>query len=416
MVVSPSGRPAGRRFAVVVPHFRQPEQLARLLTALELQTVPAGRLAVAVADDGSPEPLRPGPRPYPVRVVRQPDLGFRAAAARNLGARAVPGDLVVFLDADMVPEPGFLAALAAADDRSGPGPGRLLVGRRRHARLTGWDAAAVRAWLTGGPGPAPLPEPEWLAGAYRRSRDLADADDRSYRFLISALMAMPRRLFEQLGGFEERFVGYGGEDWELANRAWLAGADFRHVPDAVAWHDGPDLAGRLDPDAGPDQQRRFWAARNRESADLAALVTEPGARGRGLVWDQPDVLVEVDDRGAEVAQVLLCCAGLLEDSDAQVWLRSGRRVGQDPRIRAGRPDAATRARARYLVQLSAPVELGPGGVRALCERAPVRLGAAVLARRTRDLARGMTEAPWSPGPGVPPPPARLEPVWNRRHG
>ncbi|MYW74740.1 glycosyltransferase, partial [Pseudonocardia sp. SID8383] len=66
-----------------------------------------------VADDGSPEPPDPAALagPVPVRVVTQDDRGFRAAAARNRGAAQVEGDVLVFLDADTVPGPGFVAAL-----------------------------------------------------------------------------------------------------------------------------------------------------------------------------------------------------------------------------------------------------------------------------------------------------------------
>src|SRR5580704_7818856 len=106
-------------------------------------------------------------------------------------------------------------------------PDVIAVGRRRHACLTGPGAGAV------------LPEPEWLSDAYRRSADLLHADARSYRYVISAVLSMNRRLFDELRGFDERFVGYGGEDWELAHRGYVAGAVLAHVRGAVAWHDGP---------------------------------------------------------------------------------------------------------------------------------------------------------------------------------
>jgi hypothetical protein len=54
-------------------------------------------------------------------------------------------------------------------------------------------------------------------------------------------------LFKEIGGFDESFTSYGGEDWELAFRAYNAGAVLAHEPEAVAWHNGPDWAGRGDP-------------------------------------------------------------------------------------------------------------------------------------------------------------------------
>ena len=54
-----------------------------MLAALRPQTHPAARLQVVVADDGS-DPLPEVPAD--VTLVSQDDRGFRAAAARNLGA------------------------------------------------------------------------------------------------------------------------------------------------------------------------------------------------------------------------------------------------------------------------------------------------------------------------------------------
>ena len=76
-----------------------------------------------VADDGSPRSRRLPDQPYPLRLVRQEDRGFRAAAARNLGAAATTAPVLCFLDGDTVPEPGYLAAvLDAPGRRHGRGP------------------------------------------------------------------------------------------------------------------------------------------------------------------------------------------------------------------------------------------------------------------------------------------------------
>ncbi|MEH6797570.1 MAG: glycosyltransferase, partial [Rhodococcus sp. (in: high G+C Gram-positive bacteria)] len=76
--------------SVVIPYFEQQRRLEFVLTALTVQTYPASRIQVIVTDDGSPQP--PNVDAFrsmlDVTVVRQPDLGFRAAAARNLGASA----------------------------------------------------------------------------------------------------------------------------------------------------------------------------------------------------------------------------------------------------------------------------------------------------------------------------------------
>lgn len=378
--------------SVVVPHYEAPHSLDLLLTALELQDHPLDLLDVVVADDGSAGPPDPGPRPYAVRVVRQADDGFRAAAARNLGARAAVGTVLCFLDADTVPEPGYVSAvvrhLAAGAD--------LVVGRRRHADLSAFSPGRLRSWLAqGGEAPEPLPEPAWLADAYARTDDLRSAGDDAYRFVISAVLSVDRRLFDEVGGFEEAFRAYGGEDWEFAARCWLRGADLVHAPDAVAWHDGPDFGART----GDDDARR---SRNVEGLALARFVPGTATRGTGLVWSHPDVVVRLDDTAASDAQVVESVRSLLAGTDCGVWLRDGAvlAVLEDPRVHRGDPPAGVLARCRYRVDLDRPVVLTGATLRDLADVAPVRVGPHLTVRRTRDEHRGGGEVVVLDAPGI----------------
>ncbi|GIF23132.1 GT2 family glycosyltransferase [Actinoplanes tereljensis] len=281
--------------SVVVAHYQQQAELDRTLAALGRQTHPAGRTELIVVDDGSPEPPRV---PAGVRLLRQADEGFRVAAARNLGASAATGDVLCFLDADTVPEPGYLARMARLPALA---PEAVVVGRRRHADLAGLpvDAPVEQA----GPA-AELPEPQWLRDAYRHSRDLLDADDRSYRYLIGAALACSRWFFDRVGGFDEQFRAYGGEDWEWVYRAWLGGAVFAHVADAVAWHDGPDWAGR-DRD---DPARR--ARKDAETLLLTEHIPVAGSRGYGLRTAGVDVAIRLGAAPSSAA-AYVCVDSLL---------------------------------------------------------------------------------------------------------
>lgn len=273
------------RVSVVVAHFDQPTQLARTLHALALQDYPSELLEIVVADDGSPGEISV---PDGVVLVRQEDRGFRLAAARNLGVRSSTGDVLCFLDADTTPEPGYVRALTRLPALV---PDALTVGRRRHAALADVppevpvvDAARGRE----------LAEPSWLADAYDRTRDLLDADDRSYRFVVGAVMACSRRLFDEVGGFDETFTSYGGEDWEWAHRMWQAGAVLAHVPEAVAWHDGPEWSDRAD--------SRGERA-NEQTVRLMTSIPVPGSAPRGLMPAAPDIALHL--RGTHPPAALL---------------------------------------------------------------------------------------------------------------
>lgn len=309
------------RVTVVVTHYDQPDQLARTLTALQHQDHPAELLEIIVADDGSPiEPTVPSG----VRLVRQEDRGFRAAAARNLGAAAAEGDVLCFLDADTTPEPEYVRRLTRLPALL---PEAVTVGRRRHADLAGVDTGTPVADV----GPTrELPEPAWLRDEYARSDNLLRADDRSYRYVISAVVACSRAFFDEVGGFDESFSSYGGEDWEWAHRAWQAGAVLAHIPDAVAWHDGPDWAGR----SGDDRVSEG----NRQALLLAQKVPVAGSSGRGLLPAVPDLVVHVPE-GLTPSAEFVCVDSVLAAfplATVAVPARAGESfVRADPRVRVG---------------------------------------------------------------------------------
>ncbi|MEU0496098.1 glycosyltransferase [Mycobacterium sp. NPDC006124] len=335
------GRPV--RVAVVIPFYEQHDALAVTLAALEQQTYPLELLEVVVADDGSAEAPRPEST-LNVSVVSQRRNGFRAAAARNLGARATSAEVLCFLDADTHPDPDYVRRIVRLPSVL---PDALVVGRRRHAALDGWTPDRWRAWHSGGPAPEVLEEPQWLSEAYDRTRRLLDLDHRSYRYVISSVMCCSRELFTDIGGFDESFTRYGGEDWELAHRAVSSGAVLHHEPLAGAWHSGPDWAGR-------DVAERT-AAKNHESLAVARLVPDPDARRHGLRYEIPAVAVVVDVTGHTVGSLVATMASFLH-LDVGIWLQGADAVrlrgelrDDDPRIGTGAVPAGVGARCRVVL-------------------------------------------------------------------
>lgn len=280
------------------PHRRR---LQDVLAALRADDPSA---EVIVVDDGSPRPLAC----EGVRVLHQEDRGFRAGAARNLGAGAARGDVIVFLDADTVPQPGFIAALTAPVRA---GAAEVAVGSRLHPH--------GRAWAPVG----------WLADGYTATEDLRAADEASYRFVISALVALPRSL-ALLAPFDETLVGYGGEDWEAAHRWWQAGARLLHVPGAVAHHAEPDWAGR-----GGRGDAAALAQKNRETRALAARIPARWARPRGVGFAVPELAVVVRADAPADALIDWTARLLAVLPDAQVRLPAGCAAAffaADPRV------------------------------------------------------------------------------------
>lgn len=101
--------------AVIIPHYNDHIRLERCLAALVNQDT--ADTEVLVVDNGSTEPLDLLAARYPaVRFVTETRKG--AAHARNRGVRECGADHVIFLDADCIPAPGWLAAAKAAGGRA----------------------------------------------------------------------------------------------------------------------------------------------------------------------------------------------------------------------------------------------------------------------------------------------------------
>ena len=342
--------------SVIVVHYDQPRQLARTLAALAVQSHPASATEVIVVDDGSPQPPAV---PNEVTLLAQEDRGVRPGAARTLGAARASGDVLCFLDADTTPEPGYLRALSRLPSIA---PEAVTVGRRRHADLTG--VTLDRPVELAGPA-TELSEPTWLREGYAAARNLLDADERSYRYVISAVLACSRWFFADTGPFAAQFDGYGGEDWEWAYRAWRNGALLAHVPEAVAWHDGPDWQGRHR-EAG---DRR--AEKNGEALRLTQLIPVAGSRGRAVRPARAEIVIRVTGSGSPAA-CFICVDSLLEAlPEAAVVVPDGlaRIFTADHRVVAATAAAGSDALRwpRLEVAVRRLAQVAPDRMRSVCD-------------------------------------------------
>ncbi len=232
--------------SVLIPVYNAVAQLKLVLAGYCRQSF--GGFEVVIGDDGSGPEMRAfvesfaTQAPFPLRYVYHPDQGYRRGAILNLAAWQAGTRYLVFADGDCVPHRRFVEA-----HWEHHAPGRVLVGRRvdLSARLTaGLSAQRVRQgalerWRPGTLADALLGRgSHWDEGIYLRSPLLRDwIGRRKEPSLLGSDFSLPRELFEQVNGFNEEFVSYGGEETELEYRLRLAGAKLRWVRhQAIQYH------------------------------------------------------------------------------------------------------------------------------------------------------------------------------------
>jgi GT2 family glycosyltransferase len=206
------------RVSVVVPTYERRESLRRLLDALAEQTHPTGDFEVIVVDDGSTDgtldELAQARFSYRLRSFSQRHGG--AGAARNRGVAEARGDLIVFLDDDVVPERDLIAAHVEAQGLS---PDTVSIGPMLPPR--GWARPVWIRW-----------EEDKLLAQYRAMLEGVYAC--TPRQFFTANAALPRDRFLDAGGFDATFAR--AEDIELGFRLNDRGMRFVFLPGARVTH------------------------------------------------------------------------------------------------------------------------------------------------------------------------------------
>lgn len=188
--------------------------LADCLAAIPWEHLPGLGAEVIVVDDGTRDgsgdwvrAAHPGARLIANAAPMGPSHG------RNRAAAIARGRLLVFLDDDAVPQPGWLEAILARDDGT-----RILGGR-----ILDMDSDREQG------GPA---RHTFLGKRLPCAPGRANAG-------TSANLAVPAEAFRALGGFDED-LPYYFEDSDLCIRATRAGFGFAYLPEAVVRHRGSE--------------------------------------------------------------------------------------------------------------------------------------------------------------------------------
>ena len=209
--------PAARRprISVVIPTFQRREQVLAALASLSVQRFDQPWDVVVVVDgstDGTAAAVRAAPLPVPVHVVEQPNGGL--SRARNAGAAAATGELVLYLDDDMEAHPDLLCE----HDRAHRLGADVVMGRIPMHPDTPDTLTADLTTM-------------YVDGLHGQLGD--QITDVRWNQLVGGQMSVARQVVLDSGGFDPDC--FGVEDWELGYRLARAGHRLVYNPDAISW-------------------------------------------------------------------------------------------------------------------------------------------------------------------------------------
>jgi glycosyltransferase involved in cell wall biosynthesis len=203
--------------SVIIPTYNRKDLLRETLNSLAQQTYPSDRFEVIIVDDGSTDgtvAIAAEAFPFILRYVWQSNQGD--AAARNLGAQRSQADILVFLDDDILVEPGYLTHLIQAHDM---GHNKIVIGT-----WTLWPAETT-----------PFSQRLYASPELDHTHTVTELP---FRDVSSNNMSLRREAYFKIGMMQG--LDFPGSsmwcDLDFNYRAYRQGFEFRRSTQAICWH------------------------------------------------------------------------------------------------------------------------------------------------------------------------------------
>lgn len=180
--------------------------LERALTALFNQNFPKDQYEIVLIDDGSTdgtgEYVKTLDPPCPMTYIHQQNSGL--AKGRNQGIRHANGQIILFIDDDIVASPNLLAEHVKTHEQ-----------HMDHV---------VRGWVNH------IHDLDNISGPQFNMQDFSTA------FFWTSNVSASRKHLVQAGMFDEDFKEYGWEDLELGMRLKRLGLGMKYNKRAIVYH------------------------------------------------------------------------------------------------------------------------------------------------------------------------------------
>ncbi|GAB1468204.1 glycosyltransferase family 2 protein [Candidatus Cloacimonadota bacterium] len=222
------------RISLIIPVFNRLHLLEKCLLSVYKQVLPPTE--IILSDDGSTEDIvgfhkaQKQLSPYPIKLVRQQHEGFRLARIRNNAVSAARGDLLVFLDQDIIIPPLYLDDIATQMK-----PGIFISSfpvRLSEAQSEALDRRAIESYNF-----KQVLLPRQVKKIHRQYRE----DYLSYLLckylgvgnhgakLRGGVATISREDYVKVNGYDENFQWWGGEDDDMGRRLLAIGTVGKNI-------------------------------------------------------------------------------------------------------------------------------------------------------------------------------------------
>jgi GT2 family glycosyltransferase len=256
---------------IISSYNRYPQNLLTLYS-LQNQTFDSSKMEVLFIDDGSTDETRE------IRKKFTPSFSFKyirnkknygRSKARNIGIEKSKGNIIIFLDAEMIVDRDFVqnhynyqkaetnlvlsGGLYQKRVYSCSYPDFSYKQRYQSICIFNRKKTSLSKkvlYLKQGKVTQFLSKKDILTGKYKQLAfsspyfpeilEHFGTQLKGYQLpwilCFSGFVSIPRHLLEKVGGFDEEYKGWGFEDWDLGYRLYKSGATFRCAPNVSGYH------------------------------------------------------------------------------------------------------------------------------------------------------------------------------------
>lgn len=212
--------------SVVLPCAEEREYALKTVKSVFESTPSHVLKEIVVVDDGSEPPLSTThltpevQKRYNTRIMRHKQT-VGLIGAKKTGGDAALGDIIVFFDCHVAPQPNWHAAFLKL---IGENYRRLVVPQITALDVDTWTQVSrgggmAKCYLT------------WDADF-----KWFDSDDQYAAVISGGLLGLSRRWWRETGGYDEHMLGWGGENLDQSLRIWLCGGEIVTTKDSFVAH------------------------------------------------------------------------------------------------------------------------------------------------------------------------------------
>ena len=231
-------------FSIIIPSHNNKKQLLNTLTKLTLQNYPKDEYEIIIVDDGSIDNTKQEIKKFILqhknfnlkaiyfpRVIerKEGDARFRAGLARNLGVKHSEGQILAFLDSDILVPPYYLQKLKKEHETAD-----VILLKRYHLKTKAivkdfsFDHKKLKNWHY-------IEEKNYWGNFYKKGFDQVQTP---WKYICTYGLSLSKKDFQETGTFGKNFIFYGFEDTDLGYRLFKKNKKFL-LSDIKVYHQAP---------------------------------------------------------------------------------------------------------------------------------------------------------------------------------